>query len=123
MKNSNTLQVLTNVHHIHAYMPDVLITKTGKVVECLSGGTHEQTCLIKLHRTLQQFIKDNGVRVNCRTERIAIECNNHLTIKQVCKVNSILRNNEIYAMYACIRGREQVKNSFRPIRGLPAELR
>lgn len=123
MKNSNTLQVLTKEHHAHAYMPDVLITKTGKVVECLSGGTHEQTCLLKLHKTLQQFIKDNGVRVNCRTERIAIEAHNHLTFKQICKINAILRANEIYAVYSCIKGVEQVKNSFRSIRGLPEEMR
>lgn len=120
---SNTLQEITDCRHAHTYMPDVLITKAGKVVECFSGGTHELTCLHKLKCTLKQFIKNNGVRVNCRTERIAIEANDHLTFKQICKINRILRTNDIYAIYSCIKSIEHIKKSFRPIRGLCAELK
>ncbi len=105
-------------------MNDILIKRDGKTIDCISGGTHEQTCLLKLHISLTQFIcKDGGVRVNVRTERIAVECNDHLSVEQIRKVNKVLRTNEVYALYTCIRGQEQVKNSFRPIRGLPENQR
>lgn len=105
-------------------MNDTLITQQGQSIECLSGGTHEISCMLKLKRTLTQFIcKDGGIRVNCRTERIAIESHDHLTAEQLRQVNKILRNNEVYAIYSCIKGIEHVKTSFRPIRGLPEYLR
>ena len=106
-------------------MNSILITKTGRVVELLSGGTHEQTCLAKLHCTLSDFIcKQNGVRVMFgRGNHVAVEAHNHLTSKQLLQVNKAIRQNEIYSIHACIKGIDHSKNSFRPIRGLPVEMK
>lgn len=105
-------------------MENILVTQSGRVIEVSSGGTHEATCLSKLHCSLEDFIcKQNGVRVLFgRADHVAVECHDHLTSKQLSQVNKVIRENEVYSLHSCIKGIEHVKNSFRPIRGLPVEF-
>lgn len=102
---------------------DILITKSGKVIETLGGATHEITCLHTLKCTLADFIDNKGCRVKQHNESLAIESTQHLTNEQTNKVNSILRQENIYTIHTCIMGVEHWQKKFRPIRGLCAEIR
>lgn len=103
-------------------MSQILITKTGKVIECI-GGRHDLTCLVQLKCTLKQFIQRGGVRVKHHHDSLAVESKHHLTSEQTNKVNKVLRQDNIYSIHTCIKGIEHWRNSFRPIRGLCAEIR
>ena len=100
-------------------MNNLLITKQGRIVELLSGATHDVTCRLKLGRTLRQFIRqDGGVRICYRSEQLAVESAREISFKQLLYINNILRGNDIYLTIVCINGKAKTKQSFRPIRGL-----
>lgn len=100
----------------------MLITKQGKVIECI-GGRHDLTCLVQLKCTLKQFIQRGGVRVKHHQDALAIESRHHLTSDQTNKVNKVLRQDDIYTIHTCIKGIEHWDKRFRPIRGLSARIR
>lgn len=104
-------------------MSNVLLTKQGDVIDCLSGATHEVTCVHLLNQTVNQFILNGGVRIKQANESLAIESDNPLTTEQLLHVNKILRTNNIYYVITTIESISKEKQSYRPIRGLPAELR
>ncbi len=102
-------------------MSGCLITKTGKVIECFAGGTHEQTCRFTFGLLLPQFIskKIGGVRVKLYQSEAVIEGFDFPTPKQRYKINAILRINDIFKLTTSFRGGYDVKDSFnRPIRGI-----
>ena len=102
-------------------MSSCLITKTGKVVECLPGATHERTCVLTFKLSLCEFLnkKAGGVRVKLYQDEAAIEGFDFPTPKQRYKINAILRINDIFKLTTSFRGGYDVKNSFsRPIRSL-----
>ncbi|KKK56469.1 hypothetical protein LCGC14_3064210 [marine sediment metagenome] len=109
---------------VNDVMNDVLIQSNGKTIDVLSNADHDRMCLLKLGCTLDKFIYEQaGCRISILVESIALESFDHLSDKQVIQVNKILRNNEIYSIYSCVKGIEKRKPSFRPIRGLPESLR
>ncbi len=102
-------------------MSGCLITKTGKVIECKDGQTHNRTCRTVLHILLNDFIskKTGGLRVKLYREEAAIEAFDFPTQKQTYKINAILRTNDVFKLTTSFRGRCDIKTSFfRPIRRL-----
>ncbi|HDY88537.1 hypothetical protein LCGC14_0360460 [marine sediment metagenome] len=98
-------------------MSGCLITKTGKIIECKAGQTHNTVCWDVLNTLLSDFLKSGGIRVKVYIDEAAIEGFDFPTPKQRYKINTILRINDIFKLITSFRGQWDVKTSFnRPIR-------
>lgn len=100
-------------------MTNCLITKTGKVVECMPGAIHSAVCQHKLHTDLTTFLaKQSGCRVKMGwpethdDKSIAIEFYRKLSAIQLQIIRSILRKDDYYTV---VLVRETITR-FRPIR-------
>lgn len=97
-------------------MSNCLITRTGKVIECTGGATHEITAKRELPYDVGFFLDDRGgIRVKVcwpDTETIAIEFYYDLTESQIKAIKKILRENDYYAVIL----ESELITRFRPIR-------
>lgn len=97
-----------------------LIIRTGKIIKCIHGQTHEQVCKFTLKTTLLRFLR-SGIRIrifNRRDDSILVaESNNRPAAKQTGIINGILRKNEIYMLITQFNDNYERKSNFtRPIR-------
>lgn len=90
---------------------NVLITKTGRVVDC-NSAMHQIICKQQLKMTLTQFMNGGGVRVLIRNDQMAVEFYEPLTDKQNRVVNKLLKEQPIYVLVCAFK----TITKFRPIR-------
>lgn len=101
-------------------MSNYLIEQSGKVTECLPGATHNISCKHLFKQSLNQFIKAGGVRVVFLADECIVEVRHFLTFELKHAIRRLLRQNEVYHLYAHINGAlEQKHSEIRPIRTLP----
>lgn len=90
-----------------------LIKQNGEAVECLPGATHEITCKILFKYSLPHFLeKLRGVRVRMYGGYAAIESYDSPTNEQRIRINSILRQSQIFELFACFRGIGNEQSNF-----------
>lgn len=93
-----------------------LITKTGKIVECVHGQTHEQVCKFTLKTTLKRFLH-SGVRVKMYRSEMIFESTGKPIKKQIAIMNGILRKNDVFELMTDFDNNYNIRKSFaRPIR-------
>jgi len=99
-------------------MGNCLITERGRIIEIPPGNDHEQTCERLLHKTLDKFFENGGIRIKtANPDEIAIEYYTKPTLKQQGIIRKELRKNDYYTIMLAFR----FIRKFRPIRNFDIE--